>query len=269
MLARKFLIAQERNHLDQMCGQAGILIGKSTRPRQNLSSIVEVFTRLLVRSEHRGPFATGAAWLDSGGMFRVCKASHPASRLISNRSYAAWRRSIPLSTGLLLGHTRLPTQGSHLERSNNHPLVDRRNEPVLLTHNGNIPLVHPYFRRFGLPRRWRVDSELLVRLSRRHAGEHGIDVPALLRDISQCAGHIAAVLAWAAHPETVILIRRDRPLWLAWYARQRLLAYASERSILTEAIGDETGWRVQSMDTGTALVFKLDALPEHRTYDFE
>jgi glucosamine 6-phosphate synthetase-like amidotransferase/phosphosugar isomerase protein len=87
--------------------------------------------------------------------------------------------------------------------------------------------------------------------------------------MAQCDGHIAAVLAWAAHPEAIILIRRDRPLYLAWHARRRLLGYASERAILGKATGRESGWQIESMSERTALVFNVNTLPEYVTYDFE
>lgn len=254
-----------------VCGLAGLLMGQMKKPRQNMASIGDLFTRLLVLSEHRGPLASGAAWLDASGSHRIHKAPQPASRFVASAPYAGWLASIPSSAVLLMGHTRWPTQGSHLANQNNHPLADaaRRAKPILLTHNGNIPEVTYYFRHFGLPRRWGVDSEILVRLARRHALLEGIDLPALLRDMARCEGHIAAVLAWAAHPEVVILIRRDKPLFLAWHQRRRLLAYASERAILAQATIGGSGWNIESMDENTALVFCVNALPKCVAYDFE
>lgn len=253
-----------------MCGQSGILVGRRTRPHQDMAAVQELFTRLLVLSEHRGPHATGAAWMDASGSHRVLKAPQPASRFVTSAAYAGWLDRVPSTAVLLMGHTRWPTQGTHLDRRNNHPLVDQRGaNPILLTHNGNIPQVAQYFKRFGLPRRWGVDSEILVRLARRHADVDGIDVPALLRDMARCAGNIAAVLAWTAHPETVLIIRRDRPLFLAWHQRHRLLAYASERVILKDATAGESGWHMESMSENTALVFSVNALPECVAHDFE
>lgn len=252
-----------------MCGLAGILVGKIKRQRQDMTAIQELFTRLLLLSEHRGPLASGAAWLDASGRHRIHKFPRPASRFVASAAYAGWVASIPSSAVLLMGHTRWPTQGTHLDNRNNHPLADQRAKPVILTHNGNVAEVAQYFARFGLPRRWGVDSEILVRLARRHALPEGIDVPALLRDMSRCEGHIAVVLAWAAHPESVILIRRDKPLFLAWHARRRLLAYASERTILAEATLGESGWHIESMDENTALMFDVNNLPECAAHDFK
>jgi len=262
-----------------MCGQLGILIGRSSRPRKNMAGIAQLFTRLLVLSEHRGPHASGAAWLDASGAHRLHKAPRSASRFVSGQDYGEWMASIPATATLLMGHTRWPTQGSHLDNRNNHPLVDGGGEDaILLTHNGNIPQVERCFRHFGLVRRWGVDSEILLRLARRHARpDEGLDVAALLGDMGRCPGDIAAVVAWTACPETLLLIRRERPLFLAWNARRRLLAYASERAILVEAICNGSGasmvslsgWRIEAMNEGTARVFNINALPEYVEYGFE
>ncbi|HNY28679.1 MAG TPA: hypothetical protein PKH31_14995, partial [Candidatus Sumerlaeota bacterium] len=232
-------------------------------------------TRLLVLSEHRGPHASGTAWLDASGAYCLYKAPQPASRFVTGQEYEEWQASIPATTTLLMGHTRWPTQGSHLDNRNNHPLSDGAGEDaILLTHNGNIPQVERCFRHFGLVRRWGVDSEILLRLARRHARPEGIDAVGLLGDMGRCPGDIAAVVAWAASPEMVLLIRRERPLFLAWNARRRLLVYASERAILVEAIRDGSGasmsgWQIEAMNEGTARVFDIQTLPECVEYGFE
>ncbi len=259
-----------------MCGQLGILIGRSSRPRKNMAGIAKLFTRLLVLSEHRGPHASGAAWLDSSGAHRLHKAPESASMFVTGNAYEEWQASIPPTATLLMGHTRWPTQGTHLDNRNNHPLSDSGEHPILLTHNGNIPEVDLCFRHFGLPRRWGVDSEILLRLARRHARPGGVDVAALLGDMARCPGDIASVVAWAAYPETILLIRRDRPLFIAWNARRRLLAYASERPILVEAIrkgsgasmASISGWRMDVMEEETARVLNIRTLPECIEYGF-
>ena len=185
-----------------------------------------LFISLLVLSEHRGPLGQ---WR---GLATVChrllKAPLPALRFVTGSAYENWLERIPALAVLLMRHTCWPTLGSHLDNRNNHPLSERSRRAgslsVLLTHNGNIPRVAQYFSRSGLPRRLDVDSEILLRLARRHAQVGGIDVAALLRDMARCESHLADMLAWATHQETVILIRRDRPNSLAFHVRRRLIA---------------------------------------------
>ena len=264
-----------------MCGQCGILRVNASDSPASLASTRLLFTRLLLLSEHRGPLASGAAWLDASGCYRVYKAPLPASEFVTTPDYEAWLGSIPSTAVLLMGHTRWPTMGSHRVSHNNHPLVENgRSGPserpsrsaqgtILVTHNGHIPNVAACFGHFGLPRRWEVDSELLLRLARRHAGPDGINTPALLADIGQCPGHIAAVVAWAAHPEAVLFIRRDRPLYLAFHARRRLVAYASERGIVEAALAGQDGWRIKGMRENTALLVRTDAWGKLEDYSMQ
>lgn len=262
-----------------MCGQLGLLRIMPKSSPVALASAQRLFTRLLLLSEHRGPLASGAAWLDASGRHRIHKAPQPATEFSSSSGYADWLESIPPTAVLLMGHTRWPTQGTHLDNRNNHPLSDRSGRtgrvgratgrgPILLTHNGHLMDADWHFAQFGLPRRWAVDSELLLRLARRHATSAGIDIPALLADIGQCPGHLAAALVWAAHPETVLFIRRDRPLYLAFHAQRRLVVYASERSILTESLGGQDGWSLRGLPENTALVVRTDAWEKPSSYSW-
>ena len=262
-----------------MCGQCGVIRINPKNLHVAIVSAAHLFSRLLLLSEHRGPLASGAAWLDVSGRHQILKAPQPASDFVATAGYAEWKTSISSTAVLLMGHTRWPTQGSHLDNHNNHPISDRsgRNDragrtgcrPIFLTHNGHLVDAERHFTHFGLPRRWEVDSELLLRLARRHAVPGGIDVPALLTDISQCPGHIAAVAAWAAHPEEVLFIRRDRPLYLAFHARRRLVAYASERSILEAALAGQDGWRIKGLRENMALLVRTDAWGKLEDYSMQ
>jgi glutamine phosphoribosylpyrophosphate amidotransferase len=230
--------------------------------------VLGVFSRLLLFSEHRGPHATGVAWLRADGRCRIEKAPMPAGSFVRSGGYERWCRSVPGEVTLLMGHTRYPTQGSHWDNRNNQPLVERTRAGALLTHNGHIPSVGQYFRCFALPRRLQVDSELLLRLAWRRAGRDGIDVAALLHDMARCAGQIAAVLATLAKPEEVVFVRRDRPLCLAYHHQRGLLVYASERWILTEALDGATGWRVHDVPERTAWLIHRVRLSSPIEYPF-
>ena len=46
-----------------MCGQVGIIFGKKRRRIAEREYLNEVFIRMLLCSEERGPHASGMAWL--------------------------------------------------------------------------------------------------------------------------------------------------------------------------------------------------------------
>jgi len=229
-----------------MCGLAGVVIGQKHRTPTQLAEIEGLFRDLLRGSEHRGRDATGVAKLQWSGDLRIAKAPLPASAFVRSDIYREWSQAIDPQTTLLMGHTRLPTQGSPLNPDNNHPLAGSQGLPLILTHNGHIPGVDQVFQRFGIEREWEVDSEILLKLALRRLKPDGLDFLSLLQDLERCPGAVAAVIASPAHPGTVYFLRRERPLCLAFHSGKHLLAYASEEAILERTL-HHPGWCLRSV----------------------
>ena len=248
-----------------MCGITGILVGNPRRG-QRKPALATWVARLLVESEHRGPHATGIAAALDDGTVHVTKAPLPASRFVHTEIFReACAHAVACGT-LLMGHTRWPTQGSHRQNQNNQPLLSLEAPQVAFTHNGHIPMVNRYFAHFNLPRIWEVDSEVLLRLACRHVTPEGLALPALLQDLTCCAGQLAVVLAVASHPDEVIFIRRDKPLYLAYHAGMHLLAYASEDTILQRALPWASQWQIQPIPVNTAWVVHRQHLTSPVSY---
>jgi len=249
-----------------MCGLAGVLIGKRSGAGCEISSITALFTRLLILSEHRGPYATGAAIVMEGGTIQTAKSPMPAHRFVHSVAYAGLCRQADEGVTLLMGHTRWPTQGSHLHNENNQPLLSDGPIRLALTHNGNIPNVARHFDAFGLQRKWEVDSELLLRLACRHLSRDGLVVPDMIYDLALCTGQIAAVMAVVSRPDEVLFLRRDRPIWIAYHDGLNLLAYASESTILLQALSDCQDWKLQHMPAETIWVVNRRHLMNPEVY---
>lgn len=237
-----------------MCGLAGLVLRPQPRSPRVRIMIANMFSRLLLHSEHRGPHATGALVMTTTGEMVMEKAPVPAHRFIASPAFQTLCARIGPDTTVLMGHTRWPTQGSHFDNQNNQPLILPGADGLAVAHNGDIPQVSRYFTQFQLEREWGVDSELLLRLAARHCQPHGIALQPFIRDVAVCAGHLAAILVAAAQPETVILLRRDRPLHVAWCPTQHLMAYASESAILRHALPTSWTWQHQAVAPETAWV---------------
>jgi len=244
-----------------MCGLTGCFVGTPRRGQRPLA-LTTWLARLLVESEHRGPHATGVAALLNDGTMHVAKAALPASRFVRTAAY----RDVCAHGTLFMGHTRWPTQGSHRQNQNNQPLLSPVAPHVALTHNGHLPMVDRYFAHFQLPRTWEVDSEVLLRLACRHVTPEGLALPALLQDLTYCAGQLAVVLAVASHPDEMIFIRRDKPLYLAYHAGMHLLAYASEDAILHRALPWASQWQIHPIPVNTAWVVHRQHLTSPVSY---
>jgi amidophosphoribosyltransferase len=234
-----------------MCGLAGLICGDKRRSRNELEKLVDIFTRLLLFSEHRGPHATGAAWVKTDGAYLVVKHPLPAQQFVCTADYNMLLNGVNEQVTLLLGHTRWPTRGSELDPSNNHPLLAGH---TLTTHNGHIKGVDAWFRRWGLPRQAEVDSELLAQLACRHASDKGINLEALCHNLSQLKGRMSAVLVDCMQPTCVILLKGNMPLEVYWHPQMRVWAYASEAGILGQAQDNEPRWERVPFPVNHALV---------------
>ena len=225
-----------------MCGLVGTLLSSRQRSGDELRMIWDLFTRLLVGSEHRGPHATGAALINAGGDYYVSKAPVPASEFAQSREYRLVVDRLDCDTTLLMGHTRWPTRGSHLDNANNHPLVGDGEGPCIIAHNGHISNHDSLSRLMNLKREAEVDSEIILRLAEKNAVASGIDPLGFAQDISRCRGRLSAVVISTGDPTRVLLIRGNQPLEARYHEARGLIAYASEPEILDIAIGSDTGW---------------------------
>ncbi len=252
-----------------MCGLAGVVISELPWSARELREIGELFGRLLVGSEHRGPHATGVALVGSNCDYLVSKAPLPASRFVGSRDYRAVLDRLDNDTTLLMGHTRWPTRGSHLDNANNHPLcsggehqthgIGPSRGVVLLTHNGHIANHELLTQAFGLERAAEVDSEVILRLAERNATESGIDPVGFANDLALCRGRLSVIAAATSQPNRILLVKGNRPLEVWRNQRRGLIAYASELAILDEAIGSQPGWEEVRIPPWTLVVVDVGA----------
>lgn len=267
-----------------MCGLTGIVIGHQAKRRiQDIDALADTFTRMLLLSEHRGPHATGVAWVKRDGTMQVAKDPLPARQFVLTDTYLDWLLGIDQQVTYLMGHTRWPSRGSVRNPHNNHPLVlpivdsilvsgngacaDSNNTcigHVALTHNGTITDHAHHLTRMGLPRTTQVDSELLARIAQRHADERGIDMEAFLADLAPLDGSMSVALVATTLPEDIILLKGNMPLEVRVHRRTRVLLYASEARILDLALDGEAGWEICPLTYCEGLVINTQAWTIHR-----
>lgn len=88
-----------------------------------------ILSALAVAAEARGTDATGIAY-NSGGKLRIYKRPWPAHYM---------RFRVPEDTAVVMGHTRMTTQGSEHRNSNNHPFPGKAGtKGFALAHNGKL-----------------------------------------------------------------------------------------------------------------------------------
>lgn len=253
-----------------MCGLAGLILGRDKRSQRDLDWITDAFTRLVLFSEYRGPHATGVACVRENGSIAVEKKPIPARVFVNSSAYLSWLSNVNQDTTYLMGHTRWPTKGSIHNPDNNHPILAEIDggHCVALTHNGSIREPDKQFKRLGLPRTAQVDSELLVRLAQRHAGVQGLDVGGFIAHLPALHGRMSTALMATTKPNEVILLKGNMPLEVRLHRKRKVVAYASEPSILNYALKGN-GWDVIPVSAGEGLVVDSHDISAIRRFRFE
>ncbi len=250
-----------------MCGLVGLLAGYYPKRRvKDIEALTDVFTMMLLLSEHRGPHATGVAWIKRDGSMQVAKAPLPARQFVQSGAYIDWLLSVNREITYLMGHTRWPSRGSVTNPANNHPqcLPVGEDGAILACHNGTLLGFQRHFQRLGLLRTAQVDSELLARIAQRHAGTSGINLESVLDDFSQLDGRMSLALVATTRPEEIILLKGNMPLEIRIQPRTRVLVYASEARILDRALTGESGWETLSLANGEGLVVNTQTWTHRR-----
>ena len=107
-----------------MCCLFGMIDYRDTLSRRQKTRMVRA---LAEASEARGTDAAGIAY-NTGGTLHIDKRPGPAHSI---------HFTVPGDAKVIMGHTRMTTQGSALKRQNNHPFAGRaRREGFALAHNG-------------------------------------------------------------------------------------------------------------------------------------
>ena len=154
-----------------MCCLFGILDYGSKLSRKEKTKLLSV---LSVACEERGTDATGIAY-NSGGDLKVYKRPLPAHLL--------WFK-IYEDTKLIMGHTRMTTQGSERFNANNHPFAGQAGDTTFaLAHNGVLSNDKRLRRHHDLPAtKIETDSYIAVQLLEASGkAEHGQHNPIAFR----------------------------------------------------------------------------------------
>ena len=180
---------------------------------------------LAVAAEDRGTDATGIAY-NANGKLRIYKRPWPAHCM---------RFSIPEDAAVIMGHTRMTTQGSERKNRNNHPFPGRAGATSFaLAHNGML-YNDKYLRRsLHLPRtKIATDSYIGVQLIER---KKALDLASLQYMAEQVEGSFCFTVL--DQENDLYIVKGDNPLCLYHFPNLGLYVYASTEEILKKALGN-------------------------------
>lgn len=204
-----------------MCCLFGMIDYKDTLSRRQKTKMVRA---LAEASEARGTDAAGIAY-NAGGQLHIDKRPGPAHTI---------HFTVPKEAKVIMGHTRMTTQGSALKRQNNHPFVGRtRREDFALAHNGVLYNDKLLRRIYDLPQTSiETDSYIAVQLIEKQSA---LNFDSLRFMAEEVEGSFCFTVL--DRKDNLYFVKGDNPLCLYHYPELGLYLYASTEEILRNAIG--------------------------------
>ena len=206
-----------------------------------------ILTILSTACEVRGTDAAGIAY-HSRGQLHIYKRPRPAHAM-------HWR--IPGDAWVVMGHTRMTTQGSEKRNYNNHPFLGRVKEgPFALAHNGVIFNDLELRRSNSLPTTAiETDSYIAVQLIER---QKEVSPHSLRRMAEVLEGHFTFTVL--DQGETMYFVRGDNPLTIWWCPDRGVYLYASTKEILERAAKALSfrWWRKEVIEPDQGAILAID-----------
>ena len=203
-----------------MCCLYGMMDYKKNLTSWQKTHIISVLSAFC---EARGTDATGIAY-QTGGRLHIYKRPVAAHRM---------RFRIPERANLIMGHTRMTTQGSAKRNYNNHPFRGRiRNNDFALAHNGVLQNDISLRKKKHLPKsKIQTDSYVAVQLLEQN---RALDLNSLREMAEQVEGSFAFTVMDTQN--NLYFVKGDNPLCIYHYPKTGMYLYASTEEILQKAL---------------------------------
>ena len=203
-----------------MCCLFGIMDNNGSLTGKQKTKLIRA---LAAESEVRGTDAAGIAY-NSGGRLQICKGPGPARK---------HRFFVPGDARVVMGHTRMTTQGDAKYPQNNHPFAGRvPGTRFALAHNGVLYNDLTLRKNRGLPAtKIETDSFVAVQLLEQQGA---LTLSSLKKMAETVEGSF--VFTVLDERDNLYFVKGDNPLCLVRFPRLGLYLYASTESILQKSI---------------------------------
>lgn len=202
---------------------------------------------LSIAAEVRGTDATGIAYNTSRGL-QIYKRPLAAHRL---------HLRIPAEAHVVMGHTRMTTQGSAKKNYNNHPFFGCvKGKRFALAHNGVLWNDRGLRHTKHLPKtKIQTDSYVAVQLLEQ---QKALDFDSLAKMAEQVEGSFS--FAVLDEQDALWIVKGDSPLSIAYFPECGVYVYASTAEILNKALtryGRQLGC-IKTVEVEMGELLKID-----------
>lgn len=203
-----------------MCCLFGIIDYRDNFSGRQKSRFLQILAN---QCEARGTDATGIAYLEHGHL-RIYKRPLPAHKL---------RFFLPSSARVIMGHTRMTTQGSEMRNYNNHPFQGSAGGcRFALAHNGVLYNDHDLRQGLQLPAtNIETDSYVAVQLIER---KRALSLDSLEYMAEQVEGSFMFTVL--GEDGSLYFVKGDNPMCLLHFPKSGFYLYASTEEILGRAL---------------------------------
>jgi len=201
------------------------LFGFSSYKGKAGSKLLRKLTQSLANaSEERGKDAAGISYTCLGKVivYKKPKAAHKI------------KFRIPSCADVVMGHTRMATQGDRDKNYNNHPFIARAGKRFSFAHNGVLYNDSELRKKYSLPEtQIETDSYVAVQLIEQQ-GDLNFD------SLRFMAETVKGTFTFTAldQDNSLYIVKGDNPLTILHFKELGLYVYASTRSILNQALYD-------------------------------
>jgi len=258
-----------------LCGIFGIAIGENLKlsPKELMRIVNSIFKL----SESRGKEASGLAVRFQNSIY-VFKEPITSSKLVKTQQYkelfnqtlkAKAYDGIQLKAPILvLGHSRLQTNGQSEINANNQPVVK---DGVIGIHNGIIVNDFQLWNQFSqITKKYDVDTEVFLSLLHMYRDQGKSLVEAVKLVFGQIEGSASVALQFE-DIDSFILASNTGSLYLAFNQKHKILVFASEKYTLQQVLNHKllrsmfVGQSINQVKAYQGYLFDLN-LSKHRMF---
>ena len=253
-----------------MCGIFGLFVNSEADYRPWL--IGHAVKTLALLSESRGKDSSGIViWNQPEGTMSIFKGAVSIRYLLKHRDVTRpIDRAINVACSALssgqrralgvMGHSRLVTNGSHLQDANNQPVVK---DGVIGIHNGIIVNCADLFTRHrDLQRTFEIDTEIMLAMVGKYVNEGWDLASSVATTVRALIGTVATAI-YVASLNQFALATNNGSLYILT-DEANVLAFASEGYFLRKLVNaihvnkHDHGFAIRQVEPGTGYVIYMD-----------
>jgi glutamine---fructose-6-phosphate transaminase (isomerizing) len=251
-----------------LCGIFGFLIAED--PKLSSKKLMQIVNWMFKLSESRGKEASGLAIRFNDSIYVLKEPITPSklvktnkykyffNKTLATKGYTGTQLQIPL---LIIGHSRLQTNGQSEINTNNQPVVK---DGAVGVHNGIIVNDEGLWKSFPtLEKKYDVDTEVFLSLLQAFRAQ-GKSIVEAFRIVFDSIEGSASVAVQFDDADNLVLATNTGSLYLSLSINEKVLVFASEKYILQQALNHKflknlfVGKSVTQIKAGQGYLFDLN-----------